>query len=639
MALKQQILPFQIRNPYRLDRPHFDPNDVWQATIAEEEEAQRSQLPQRPLPPQPVTGKQSTDASNGVKRVKEQQKKSSQSDSEKTDSRRKAASDGVQSESDNNHVQHPHYSYFNQSWFGQSLSQRISVAAPAKQQPTQLPVPTITISHHIDTHAELTFERHVEWLTQTALWWDMPVVHLYPAPESPVSLQYVETAASRFSSWVNFVKIPVGEESRLGVATLPTKSTHPGKTRGARAIKDARKEIPRDQVTVEDTHHGGGMVTDQARKPIGHKTSTSISSRTKEVEPVVGYVFVGSAEEQAQYHQVFETMERLFPMIEIRYINSFEPQHLQSRQQQELRDEPCLHSLSWIHYWSAAKESQVLQSKIVNEVVRVRPMWVNTDGLHRNYAPLQPLTPPSPPPTILECPVFSPSTSTIPTSPSVYIGGDKNDDQSLEESLKGIPSTVSIASLLDIDSTMDDCSLFDVLEDDRNVSFEKQDTLGHDALEQQESRSRSLFSRTQSSMDLRQDASDSSSKPTSRRFKRWGFTSMINGDKKDGCRRSTSTPLLLLTRDDTNHTANSGNMKNIENVDTTMDSCPNNDTNMSPPPLSPASLTSPSSTSSTSSTASSSPVSSLGLGPRLAGLAQRLGVYKMKGSSLMVVDL
>ncbi|KAF9127675.1 hypothetical protein BGW39_005686 [Mortierella sp. 14UC] len=419
MAMKQQPTPFQLRNPYRLDRPNFDAVDVVETALSEEEEAHKYQ-----------------------------------------------------------------HSYFSNSWLQSKRSTQLLTKQrqQQQQQTPQPPIPTITITYHIDTHAELTFERHVEWLTQTALWWDMPVVYLYPVPETPVSLEYVETAASRFGSWVNFVKIPPGENSRLGPATMAIKSANPGRVKGswAKMIAGRKKATAMSVVAPEeedDTLVDEGMVMGHSRKGSASSTASStLFDPSRNVDLVVGYVFVGSADEQAQYSQVFDTMERLYPMIEIRYINSFEPQHLQSRQQQVLREEPCLHSLSWIHYWTAAKESQVLQSRIVNEVVRVRPMWVNNELLHRNYTPppqfsTKLLTANAAEAAVedfLECFSPSPDNSVVLSSPSVYIGNgsdggdDANDDNysnnicndySIKAALRGIPSGVSIETLIETDSS------------------------------------------------------------------------------------------------------------------------------------------------------------------------------------------
>lgn len=45
--MKQQSTPFQLRNPYRLDRPNFDALDVVETALAEEEEAHRLHLSQQ----------------------------------------------------------------------------------------------------------------------------------------------------------------------------------------------------------------------------------------------------------------------------------------------------------------------------------------------------------------------------------------------------------------------------------------------------------------------------------------------------------------------------------------------------------------------------------------------------------------
>ncbi|KAG0320349.1 hypothetical protein BGZ99_004561 [Dissophora globulifera] len=630
MATKQQILPFQIRNPYRLDRPHFDPSEVYQTAIAEEEESHRAQLIHRPLPPQPGTNESPPEILIGAKRTKDAQKKSAS----------KTGSDFSSQEANDSHHTHQQqqssYSYFGQSWFGHGLSHRGPAITPTRQQSAQAappPVPAITITHHIDTHTELTFERHVEWLTQTALWWDMPVVHLYPAPETLTAMTYVETAASTFSSWVNFVKIPAGDESRIGPASLPVRSAQPAKVKGSRVIKTARRGAPRDMPATDDAFHDGGMVTGHERK-----ISASTSGALTDMEDVVGYVFVGSAEEQAQYHQVFETMGKLYPMIEIRYINSFEPQHLQSRQQQDFRDEPCIHRLSWIHYWSAAKESQVLQSKIVNEVVRVRPMWVNTDSLHRNYVPPVLSALASPPASDCDRSKLAPSTLAISTMSSVYLGSsDDGISQSIETSLREVPLTDSIASLLETDSDMDEANLIDICQvhdEEHRRGFERHSPTLRELPEG------SILSRTQSALDIRRDGvqSDKSTSSSGRRSKLWSFTALSSSNKRGSYRRSVSTPLLLLTRDGTSSAINGESKKGSASMDT-MDPCLNGDTDMSPPPLSPASLSSPSSTSLAGSTASSSSIVSLNIGHRLVGLAQKLGVHKMRGSSLLMMDL
>ncbi|KAG9070961.1 hypothetical protein KI688_008504 [Linnemannia hyalina] len=721
MAMKQQSTPFQLRNPYRLDRPNFDALDVVETALAEEEEAHRLYLlqqqyhsnsatatvstVQRPLPPQPTVQQQQQQkhsssttfdddnnqqpawnginrVSNSIKRIKEFQRKNSIKDSERRQLKQQAKKQQQQQQQQQQHQQQvvlgseealPEYhpSYFSNSWLqpkGSTLpltKQQQQQQERAQQQPPP-PIPSITITHHIDTHSELTFERHVEWLTQTALWWDMPVVHLYPAPESSASLEYVETAASRFGSWVNFVKIPPGEDSQLGPATLAIKSANRGRVKGSRAKITAAKETTTTP-EEDDTLVEGGMVMGHSRKTsTSSVASPSIYNPSRDVDPMVGYVFVGSADEQAQYSQVFETMEKLYPMIEIRYINSFEPQNLQSRQQQELREEPCLHSLSWVHYWSAAKESQVLQSKIVNEVVRVRPMWVNNELLHRNY---------SPPPqfstllstavtgpvgdddnVIAEC--FSPCPEAISPSPSVYIGSNGDSDgnensgceQSLEEALRGVPSSVSIETLvLESDSAVIDEPR---TPRDNRSDYNQETTADLNTVELDLhglSKRRPTLSRTQSSHDIRHDGgySKSPSSSSHRRPKKSrsssstaasGHKNNNNNNETTGYRRSVSTPLLLLTKGTSLSRAQSTTQQDYHQHQLDgMNSSPDNDTNMSPPPSLTTSYSS--STSNLSSSTSSMTTGSMGFGHRLAGLAQRLGVYRVRGSALMVVDL
>lgn len=79
------------------------------------------------------------------------------------------------------------------------------------------------------------------------------MVHLYPAPESLASLEYV---------WVNFAKVPPGEDSRLGPATMAIKSANPGRVKGSRAKITAAKEVTTGTTTLEvdDTLVEGGMV-------------------------------------------------------------------------------------------------------------------------------------------------------------------------------------------------------------------------------------------------------------------------------------------------------------------------------------------------------------------------------------------
>ncbi|KAK3846278.1 MAG: hypothetical protein J3R72DRAFT_434518 [Linnemannia gamsii] len=384
-------------------------------------------------------------------------------------------------------------------------------------------------------------------------------------------------------------------------------------------------------------------------------------------------------------------MERLYPMIEIRYINSFEPQHLQSRQQQELREEPCLHSLSWVHYWSAAKESQVLQSRIVNEVVRVRPMWVNNELLHRNYTPPPQFSTSSATvytaevaavdDDLVEC--LSPCLdgSAISPSPSVYIGssssieGYDSDDYStnLEEVLRGVPSSVSIETLVETDSAMDEPTRRHSTP--RNRKSDNKDTTAtvaavadSNCCAQNESdphglsKRRPSLSRTQSSHDIRHDghskssssSSTSSSSPRRSKKSRSGSSSSsspsatAHNNDSSGYRRSVSTPLLLLTRGSSFSNKASSTTQHQQHdhqhyLDR-MDSSPDSDTNMSPPlslkssPYS-SSTSNLSSSSSTSSMAAAAAAVSMGFGHRLAGLAHRLGVYRVRGSTLMVVDM
>lgn len=618
--------------------------------------------------------------SNSIKRIKDFQRKNSIKDSGRRQLKQQAKQQQQQQQvafGSEEVLPEYHHSYFSNSWLqpkGSTLSLTKQQQQQQQQRPQQPqpPIPSITVTHHIDTHSELTFERHVEWLTQTALWWDMPVVHLYPAPEAPASLEYVETAASRFGSWVNFVKIPPGEDSRLGPATMAIKSANPGRVKGSRAKITAAKEATASTTSPEDdTLVEGGMVMGHACKTSTSSTASSaIYDPSKNVDSVVGYVFVGSADEQAQYSQVFEAMERLYPMIEIRYINSFEPQHLQSRQQQELREEPCLHSLSWVHYWSAAKESQVLQSKIVNEVVRVRPMWVNSEFLHRNYSPPPPpqfstlLSAAATEPVgdddtvIVKC--LSPCSETISPSPSVYIGstgdGDGNNEnsdggQSLGEALRGIPSSVLIESfVLESESAVMDGPRSPSTPRDHWSDYDKETTADICADEfdlHGLSKRRPTLSRTQSSHDIRHDGdfSKSPSSSSHRRSKKSRSSSSTtsghknnNNNETTGYRRSVSTPLLLLTKGTSLSKAPStAQQHHHQHHLDRMDSSPDSDTNMSPPP--PLKSSYSSSTSNLSSSTSSMTTAGMGFGHRLAGLAQRLGVYRVRGSALMVVDL
>ncbi|KFH72228.1 hypothetical protein MVEG_02519 [Podila verticillata NRRL 6337] len=661
MSLKQlPTAQFQLRNPYRLERSNFDPIDVVETALAEDE-AQRQLAQTSRLLPQPVkstTGAKCSDESSswhgvttsGIKRIRDLQRRSSLRDSDRKPSKQhQHQQPPPQSDLDTSAMIENNHSYFSQSWFGNGLQRRSSShslsSMPPKSRPSSPPpVPTITITHYIDSYAELTFERHVEWLTQTALWWDMPVVHLYPAPESAKSIEYAELAASRFASWVNFVKVPAGEENKLGPNGTRIKSINPH----PKASKNPKLIKPKPDTNAENEDEGGMVTGERSRR------TEITSSKDKAIEPMVGYVFVGSMDEQAQYHQVFETLQKLYPLLEIRYINSFEPHQQQSREQQELREDPCIHNLSWIHYWSAAKESQVLQSKIVNEVVRVRPMWVNNDNLHRNYTP-----PPPPPSLVIEAVVnefersevsFAESATLNKSSASIY---DVFVNEDEENELRGVPSTVSVSSLLDLEDTIMEEDAFVDLTSDEVLLFQDQDDLtitkatGEPADREilkryQQSQSlmlddldhppkRPSLSRTQSSVDVRhdiyssisdllQDSLTSSTKSMSRRSKKWT-------DKKS-YRRSASTPVLALDHDDGGGEGEGGGMVSVSGE--FLDS----------QGLRSGSLRLPLSTaSSTKSSGSLATSTSSGLGQRLAGFAQKLGVYKMRGTSVMVVDL
>ncbi|CAO3563623.1 unnamed protein product [Mortierella alpina] len=693
MALKLQTAPFQLRNPYRLDRPSFDPTQVWESAVADRETERLQQQclhqTQRPLPSSPTGSKQQPEdsrqfsrsgaqaMSSSIKRLKSSFRDVAQNRHTK---QQKTPADEL---CDHPSIPGDHHTLSHrrpqqtqvQPSSTEALvhSQRTEFSTPT-QSPApsgNLSIPTIVITHHIDTHTELTFERHVEWLTQTALWWDMPVVHLYPAPESCRALEYVETAASRFSSWVNFLRIAPGEESCIKgppFTAVAASTSKPARVKGARTMvkkgtakhdsgKSLEVECGEDSAPEEnDALIEGGMVRvrghakqdSEGRASVTSAKSTATSSL--EDEPIIGYVFVGSADEQAQYQHVFDVMQGLYPKIEIRYINSFEPQHLQSRQQQELRDEPCLHSLSWVHYWSAAKESQVLQSKIVNDVVRVRPMWVNHDYLHRNYEPcLLPI--PTDSATfssslaedMKECPpTFSQSETSLQSSESVYVayvnGSETGEHDSVEEPLRGIPSSVSITSMLeeDILTTKQPFSK-DVLEswcDGARSPSDKSEEQGY---------SRNvILSRAQGSTQStnQQDGLSESNRSSSRRSKRWRYSLGAGHDKKScdpGYRRPLSTPLLLSTEVKDGRSKSRANLGDRDECGMT-EHGPESDS-ISPPPPSPTSLISPTSTSSTTSstsTTSITSISSLSLGHRLAGLANRLGFNKLRGSTFII---
>ncbi|KAG9325969.1 hypothetical protein KVV02_005813 [Mortierella alpina] len=689
MALKLQTAPFQLRNPYRLDRPPFDPTEVWESAIADKEaerlQQQSHQQTQRPLPSNPIVCKQQPEdsrqslrtgaqaMSSSIKRLKSSLRDVAQSRHAKQQKTPAVElCDHVSLPSDHptltqRHQQQP--SRTETSAHPQHTE--FSMQAPSQALSTSLGIPSIVITHHIESHTELTFERHVEWLTQTALWWDMPVVHLYPAPESCSALEYVETAASRFSSWVNFLKIAPGEASFMKGPpfTAVAKSTStPARVKGARTMvkkvlakNDSRKSSEEEcgdnsAAQENDSLIEGGMVRVRGHAKQDSDGSVSVASVKSaetnglEDEPIVGYVFVGSADEQAQYQHVFDVMQGLYPKIEIRYINSFEPQHLQSRQQQELREEPCLHSLSWVHYWSAAKESQVLQSKIVNDVVRVRPMWVNHEYLHRNYEPClfpiptdsEPMST-SPAEDMDECPpTFSQSETSLQTSESVYMGyGDSSETgehASQKEPLRGIPSSVSIVSLLEEDTTITEEPFSKDILKSRNAGGRSQS----DKSEEQGYSRSVILSRAQSDLDTHQQLLECN-RSSSRRSKRWRYSLGAGNDKKS-CdpeyRRSLSTPLLLMTEAKNNGNRSRNNQGDRDECGMT-EHGPESD-NISPPPPSPTSLISPTSTSSTTSSASTTSItsiSSLSLGHRLAGLANRLGFSKLRGSTFMAMDL
>ncbi|KAF9574640.1 hypothetical protein EC968_005870 [Mortierella alpina] len=693
MALKLQTAPFQLRNPYRLDRPPFDPNEVWESAIADREPERLQQLghhqAQRPLPSNPMICKQQFEdsrqslrtgaqaMSSSIKRLKSSLRDVAQSRHAK---QQKTPADelcdhasllGNQHTPTERHQQQTQVPMLCIKTPAQLQHSECSMQTPPPVSSTVLGVPTIVITHHIDTHTELTFERHVEWLTQTALWWDMPVVHLYPAPESRGALEYVETAASRFSSWVNFVKIAPGEESCMKgpPATAIAKSTSsPGRAMGARTMvkkglaNDGRKsteEEDGDSSAARENYSPseGGLVRVRGHAKqdsdgrVSVASAKSTTTNSPEDEPIVGYVFVGSADEQAQYQHVFDAMQGLYPKIEIRYINSFEPKHLQSRQQQELREEPCLHSLSWVHYWSAAKESQVLQSKIVNDVVRVRPMWVNHEYLHRNYEPcLLPITADEPISSSLaedmeEClPTFSQSESLLQPSESVYIayedGSKTGEHESLEEPLRGIPSSVSIFSLVEGDTpTPEQSSSKDVLEPQCNGVHSQSEVSEECRYSKSE-----ILSRAQSNLDTRQqDGLLECNRSSSRRSKRWRYSLGTGNDKTSsgpGYRRPVSTQLVLLTEAKDSVSKSKNNQGDHDECGMT-EHGPESD-NISPPPPSPTSLISPTSTTSTTSGASTTSItsiSSLSLGHRLVGLANRLGFNKLRGSTFMAMDL
>ena len=173
-------------------------------------------------------------------------------------------------------------------------------------------------------------------------------------------------------------------------------------------------------------------------------------------------------------------------------------------------------------------------------------------------------------------------------------------------------------------------------------------------LQELQKRRPATLSRTQSSHDIRHDGystkSTSQRRPKKSRSSSSSTSSAVSagpggsggGHKTEtgGYRRSVSTPLLLLTKGSSlssslskapSTTAASGQNSHLDR----MDSSPDSDTSMSPPLKSSYS----SSDANLTSSASSSMTGSMGFGHRLAGLAQRLGVYRVRGSTLMVVDL
>ncbi|KAG0031731.1 hypothetical protein BGZ82_006847 [Podila clonocystis] len=690
MSMKQlPTAQFQLRNPYRLDRPSFDPIDVVEAALAEDETQRQLAVASRPLhqPSKSTTAKSSDESnsawhgvtSSGIKRIRDFQRRTSLRESDKKSSKQQQPQS--QSDIDTNPITENNHSYFSQSWFGSGLQRRssnhsLSSMSPKSRPHSSPPVPTITITHYIDSYAELTFERHVEWLTQTALWWDMPVVHLYPSPASAKSIEYVELAASRFASWVNFVKVPAGEENKLGPngTRIKSISPHPKASKNSKLIKPKNTD-------PSDGDDEGGMVTGG----LARRSEMTVSSQDKGIEPMVGYVFVGSVDEQAQYHQVFETLQKLYPLLEIRYINSFEPHQQQSREQQELREDPCIHNLSWIHYWSAAKESQVLQSKIVNEVVRVRPMWVNNDSLHRNYTP-----PPPPPSMAIEEAIvneferaevsFAESVTLNKSSASIY---DIFVNEDEESELQGVPSTVSVSSLLDLEDAIMEEDTFAVprlvisdeisLSDPNAIHDESADIKpDREVLKRYQQKSQKLYdfdhpskrpllSRTLSSVDVRHEiygsTPDLQGSLGTRSTNSMTCRSKKRTDKKS-YRRSASTPVMALDHGDVEEEEEEKEKEQEEEEEEEeaeeekeeeeeeegggMVSGNRNFLDQTPRLLRRGSLQHPSwSASSTKSSGSVATVStsSPGLGQRLAGFAQRLGVYRMRGTSLMVMDL
>ncbi|KAG0346568.1 hypothetical protein BG004_001407 [Podila humilis] len=683
MSLKQlPIAQFQLRNPYRLDRPSFDANEVIERAFAEatdsqqrlqQQQAKQDNLcAQRPLP-QPSSkstthtlgrvAKSATNdesnsvstswhgvTSNSIKRIRDFQRRNSLRGNDSA----KKLSNAAPTQCDKEAVGafESSQSYIPHSWLGSGLKRQSSsntmIPTAAKQvTPLIHPVPTITITQSIDSYAELTFERHVEWLTQTALWWDMPVVHLYPAPEASQSINYIEIAAAQFASWVNFVKVPLGEENKLGPNGTPIKSIAP-LPKASKGISKLIVEAKDDNSNVSDC---GMVAAKQAQGQQGSEDTlpTLIAGgRDRSIEHMVGYVFVGSVDEQAQYHQVFETMQTLFPLLEIRYINSFEPHQQQSQEQQEWRQDPCIHNLSWIHYWSAAKESQVLQMQSSPAQIEEEEEELDVGECERSEV------------SFADSAILNKSTGSIY---DVFMRDDSDD-----ASLRGFPSTVSVSSIPEMEdmalvsesthSTQKDEPFAD--SQDSLVQFQDeatgrctkaprgdelvlaepdQDQDGHRKYQQNQSLmmddldhppKRPLFSRMKSSADVRLTAVCSKStsdlqnpayqslaKSACRRPKKWS--------DKSSCRRSVSSPILAL-----GHGNKVGEEDEEEERGSGMVSCYTNEF------LAQRQETEVASRQRGNTLALPS---SSRLGQRLAGFAQKLGVYNMRGSALMVVDL
>ncbi|KAF9357510.1 hypothetical protein BGX34_009346 [Mortierella sp. NVP85] len=243
MAVKQLVLPFQIRNPYRLDRPYFDPSEVRQSVIEEEELRRLQSLPQRPLPPEPAVVKKSTvlgRSSEGGAYTGVHPKRGSR---DEIYQHRKMTKPKL------NDVASP------------EPLQQASAYSSHGQQPTLNPVPAI---------------------------------------RSLPRRMYVEAAASKFSSWVNFEKIPAGE-TRLDSLTSPIGSSLSNKTQESKTIKSRKRENNQVQEAAGDPCYEGGMVTGRIEGSFSARTPEPVSNTDDRVESITGYVLVGSVEEQAQY--------------------------------------------------------------------------------------------------------------------------------------------------------------------------------------------------------------------------------------------------------------------------------------------------------------------------------------------------